>query len=401
VRVYKKKRKDKKTGERVEYRNYTVDFKDHREVRRRLTAFPDKKSSDELSRKLGHLIHCKVSDSPITPELHRWLDSLPERILTNLDKWDIFDYSLVDADKNLEELVQMWKSESLIPGGSTMKHAKLYVTRVKKIIDGCDFDLPSDIKSGKVASWLHSRIEKSELSVQTRNHYATAFNAFCTWLNEEGLLPGDAYKSITKQRLNGAVERDRRALSEQECVRLLEAARDNGRHHGLTGPERALLYQLAMETGLRWNECLSLKPTQINVDHEPYTVHIEAKDAKNRKDACLPLNAASSIIDRLRHHISGRESADPLFTPWQDKGAPMIRRDLEAAGIPYEDENGQVVDFHSLRHTFATTLANTCRAHPKTMQELLRVSTIDLVMKYYTHSGFQQQLEAVSGLPVL
>ena len=79
----------------------------------------------------------------------------------------------------------------------------------------------------------------------------------------------------------------------------------------------------------------------------------------------------------------------------------MIRKDLEVAGIPYEDENAQVVDFHSLRHTFATTLANKCRAHPKTMQELLRVSTIDLVMKYYTHSGFDKQLEAVSDLPNL
>jgi integrase len=39
---------------------------------------------------------------------------------------------------------------------------------------------------------------------------------------------------------------------------------------------------------------------------------------------------------------------------WRDKGAVMLRVDLEAAGIPAIDEYGRVVDFHSLRHTFGT-----------------------------------------------
>lgn len=401
MRVFKRKRKDKQTGRTVAYKNYSVEFKDHREKKRCLTAYPNKQASDELARKIGHLVNCKVSTAPVPPELNRWIDSLSKRILENLEKWEIISHARASGAQNLNDVVEIWKREALLPGGNTEEHAKLYVTRVTKIIEGCDFQFPADIKRGEIMSWLHGCIERGVISVQTRNHYATAINAFCRWLKEEGFLSDRAYRNISKQPLNGAIERDRRALTEDECVRLLEAAHENGRHHGLSGPERTLLYQLAMETGLRWNECLSLKVSQINVDSEPYTVSIEAQDAKNRKDARLPLKPTSSIIGRLRNHISSKRATDPIFSPSKKSGARMIRHDLEAAGIAYEDENGQVVDFHSLRHTFATTLANTCRAHPKTMQDLLRVSTIDLVMKYYTHSGFKQQLEAVTGLPDL
>ena len=34
----------------------------------------------------------------------------------------------------------------------------------------------------------------------------------------------------------------------------------------------------------------------------------------------------------------------------------MLRKDLEAVGIPYEDGSGRYADFHSLRHRFASIL---------------------------------------------
>jgi len=34
----------------------------------------------------------------------------------------------------------------------------------------------------------------------------------------------------------------------------------------------------------------------------------------------------------------------------------MLRKDLQAAGIPYRDASDRVADFHTLRHTFITRL---------------------------------------------
>src|SRR5262249_36144592 len=60
------------------------------------------------------------------------------------------------------------------------------------------------------------------------------------------------------------------------------------------------------------------------------------------------------------------------------------RRDLLAAGIPYEDDRGRLFDFHALRHTFLTHLTES-RVHPKVAQVLARHSTIALTMDRYTH----------------
>jgi hypothetical protein len=75
----------------------------------------------------------------------------------------------------------------------------------------------------------------------------------------------------------------------------------------------------------------------------------------------------------------------------------MFRADLEAAGIEYQDEAGLVADFHALRHTFITNLANG-GVHPKIAQALARHSTITLTMDRYSHTLVEEQCTAVAAL---
>ena len=60
---------------------------------------------------------------------------------------------------------------------------------------------------------------------------------------------------------------------------------------------------------------------------------------------------------------------------WADDSATMLRHDLAAAGIPYEDTAGRVFDFHALRHQFISNLA-AAGVHPKEAQTLARHSKI-------------------------
>jgi len=78
----------------------------------------------------------------------------------------------------------------------------------------------------------------------------------------------------------------------------------------------------------------------------------------------------------------------------------MIRADLEAAGIEYTGAGGRFADFHSLRHSFITHLANG-GVYPNTAQALARHSTITLTMDRYSHSLRGQQAEALDALPDL
>ncbi len=104
------------------------------------------------------------------------------------------------------------------------------------------------------------------------------------------------------RKLNEAVDRrlERRALEEEEIGRLLWAAENGPVVHGMTGHERALLYRLAIESGLRWNECRTL--TRADFDFDRHIVAIRAINAKNGLDADQSLSP--SLTDDLKAHLA-------------------------------------------------------------------------------------------------
>ena len=86
---------------------------------------------------------------------------------------------------------------------------------------------------------------------------------------------------------------DRRALSVEGMRRLLDTIHDgpdrSGRTWRKTGPERAMLYRLAMETGFRSSELRSLSRSSFDLDGDPPTVTVEAAYSKRgRRDTLVP-----------------------------------------------------------------------------------------------------------------
>ncbi|MBP5233388.1 MAG: site-specific integrase [Planctomycetes bacterium] len=73
--------------------------------------------------------------------------------------------------------------------------------------------------------------------------------------------------------------------------------------------------------------------------------------------------------------------------------------DLQAAGIAVTDANGKVLDFHALRHTFATRHARS-GAKPQVLQRLMRHSSIDLTMKCCTHLRLEAKATAIAAAPL-
>jgi hypothetical protein len=59
----------------------------------------------------------------------------------------------------------------------------------------------------------------------------------------------------------------------------------------------------------------------------------------------------------------------------------MIRYDLQAAGIPYRDTSGRVLDFHSLRCETATLL-DAAGMTPRVVQRIMGHSTLELTGRY-------------------
>src|SRR5206468_3541704 len=114
----------------------------------------------------------------------------------------------------------------------------------------------------------------------------------------------------------------------------------------------------------------------------------------------LPLR--TDLADELRAFLATKIPAAPAFNLTTDKkpAAKMFQDDLAAAGIVFRDDAGRVMDFHGLRHSFISFLAQG-GVHPKMAQTLARHSTITLTMDRYSHSLHQDEAQALKALPDL
>ena len=192
---------------------------------------------------------------------------------------------------------------------------------------------------------------------------------------------------------------------------LIEQTERGPERMELSGPDRALVYTLAVDTGLRANEIRTLTPTSLDLEATPPIVTVSAAYSKHRRDDALPLR--HDLISELRPHLDRFAPGQTVFR-LPDKPAKMLRADLAAARdawnrtetdaerrrweesefLAYRDDTGRVADFHSLRHTFITNLARG-GVYRKLAQALARHSTITLTMDRYSHTVIGDRADAL------
>ena len=89
------------------------------------------------------------------------------------------------------------------------------------------------------------------------------------------------------------------------------------------------------------------------------------------------------VPGRLHSRIPPLWLAATCLTMARPKPVPPVARDLAYAGLDGEDDQGRVLDLHSLRVTFISRLS-AAGVHPRTTQALARHAKIDLTMRVYT-----------------
>ncbi len=251
------------------------------------------------------------------------------------------------------------------------------------------------------------------LSIAASNDHVAALKNFGNWLirTRPKRWPENPFSGMTKLNSEGDVRLERRPASSEELPKLLTAAANGKPFRGLTGEDRVALYLVATETGFRASELASLTVASLNLSAEIPTIAVEAAVSKRRRRDVQPIRCELAV--RLKTWLAAKLSAVTTLQldghaamrlwpgTWNEKAAKMLRVDLEAAGIPFQDAAGQRLDFHSLRGTFATNLAM-AGVSPKAAQELMRHSDINLTMKVYTNlrlSDVASDLEKLPPLP--
>jgi len=309
----------------------------------------------------------------------------------------------------------------------TELHVAQSIRRIESAVAGGRFRRVTDIDAPKLANWLaEQRKTKKRFSHQTSNFYLDAMKYFCNWLVRHDRLPRNPLAAL--QRLNVDVDprHHRRALSEGEFNRLVNAAEQGPNVQGMSGQDRAMLYIVSAWTGFRRTELSSLTRASLNLDAEFPSVCLNARRSKRRRVEELPLH--SYVVDRLRSWLAAKpadESEDaPLFALRSSTGflrdtAAMMRKDLasarsawldEAANakerserektdfLKYEDGGGLFADFHSNRHSFISSLSRGGVALAMA-QKLARHSDPRLTSNRYTHLELKEKSAAMASLP--
>jgi len=394
MRVFRTSYKDK-TGRKRQAAKWYIELRDHRETVRRFPAFTDKRQSEALGRQIEKLINFKTAGQQPDTELSRWLENIPARMRNHLLKIGLLDAERAAAGKLLSAHLDDFEKH-LQAKGSTTKHVKLTMTRIRRVCSDCKFVSWSDITGSRVQEYLSDcRKGDNGFSAQTFNYYLQAMKQFAKWMVLERRANLSSVKHLRPLNTRTDRRHDRRALEPDEIRHLLEVTRCGPKRFWMTGPERAMLYRLAVETGLRAGELRSLIVSSF--DFVGCTVTVEAGDSKRRRQDIIPLRPDTAA--ELKDFFRGKLPHVAAFK-MPDKTSDMIKADLADAGISYVDESGRYADFHSLRHTTGSLLAAS-GAHPKVAQSLMRHSTIDLTLSRYTHIYGGQESEAVNNLPDL
>jgi len=271
---------------------------------------------------------------------------------------------------------------------------------------------PADLTLAAASRWLNALADAPRsLSTSSLNGRRHALRRFGAWLVETRRLLFNPFATLKK--LNCDTDRRwvRRALTPDEARRLIETARDlpfralgpgpfargPGRARGARrGAAHALLYLLAVGTGLRKGELMRL--TWECVDLQRGLVRVEARYAKSRKEQRVEL--APAILGALRAaKPSTALPSDTVIPPRCFPDSRVFYKELDAAGVARVDAVGKRIDFHALRTTFISWLVMT-GTHPRAAQVLARHSRIEHTMRWYTELRPMDLREAVGRLPL-
>jgi len=320
------------------------------------------------------------------------------------------------------------------------KHISERKRVLNSILNTCKIQMLNDLTSDKISNYLRELKKKrtkkqeadqnppEELSAGTKTQHRRAIHAFAEWClhTSPKRLTENPISSVPKP--NGDPKRLRRAESEKNLKHLLKVASKRplieaqtvkinrgkkgkeGRTANLKpksikrfkmiGRERSLLYETAIKTGLRQSELRRLQVKDLDLESNNPNFSVQANhNYKNKTPIQLPLSKdhAKRLSDWIKD--TQKNASDHVFYVPKAPNK-ILRRDLEAAGIEYKNDENKYFDFHAFRYCTDTYL--TKAGIPITVIMLfMRHKTVKLSMLTYSDPKFQEIRKALPYLPKL
>jgi integrase len=287
---------------------------------------------------------------------------------------------------------------SLRTAGRSAVHVDRTEKRLTAILEDQKWVRISDITPEGVEAFA-TKLQKLDRSHQTVAHYLQTAKQFGRYLARTGKLPANPLETIQKPNPKADRRRPRRMLLPSEWIWLRDAS----------GP-RAILYETAIQTGLRSNELRSLHPSNLRLDAKHPHIIVRSGETKDSQDARQFITA-----DLAKKLSSTKPFSKTVFfeLPEPEEMAEMLRDDLATARENWQNRKGrnkkadaesdfllpvnhakESLDFHALRHTCGAWLA-VQGVHIKTVQTIMRHKSITLTADTYGHLFPNAEPEAI------
>jgi integrase len=339
-----------------------------------------------VAKHLKGIIDAHRQDAVVPSGAHAWLSTLAPAHREKLAKLDVIDRSRIAAMDPLAQHFEAWADEFR---ARQPRRADDVLAILKGFAKAAGVTRLSDITL-RLANRVFGQMAKAGDKPTTIRKRQQVLKQFCGWAVVQELLPVNPLAEMTG--VSGGVERERRAMEVEEQEYLLDYTaragemvwhdRDGRVRCCVSGAERALVYQLVLETGLRSGETRTLTKSSFRLKQKVdgklvNLLNLKASDEKNREGSTLRLRP--TLAARIGEHLAHKLPAARAFDmPKSDETADMLRADmaaaraewLNAAASPAEreereqsvflrdvDDRGAVVDFHALRVTFITNMA--------------------------------------------
>ena len=334
---------------------------------------------------------------------------------------ELDQHAAASIESHLEAFISSKRSEGL-----TERHVTETASMIRDATNGCGWkilgdlapeDLDLHITRKRAPKTTSQKKRPKAWTPRTAHKHITALRTFARWCVADGRLGADPLARVkkpapTRQRL-------RRMLLIEEW-RWLRSVTEHGPDlMKMDGHSRRLLYELAIQTGLRSTELRSLTRSCLALDADQPHILLDASKTKNRK-AARQYVQPDLAADLKRISARAMPGAPVFIMPRREKVATMLRMDLKSArqawldeaGIDAaermrrestdfllaEDHDGRVFDFHALRHTCGAWAA-VGGASPKALQTLMRHSSITLTLDTYGHLLPDEAAETVNRMP--
>jgi integrase len=322
---------------------------------------------DSNGQKIEVATRCKdpVAARQVLAELERRVERIRAGLLT-LEESDAVDH----ASQPLSSHLNAYEKHLQAKGGDSRRISML-CRRLERIFSECRMASLSRLSVAPIETWLVERAGEGMASA-TRNSYREALVGFGNWCRRTRRLTTNPFADLPLADQNADRRHQRRALTEDELVRLLYVARlrplaergrdsaaapkkrqqsprsratwklaaltyDNINHASQRarevlegnpeliakleriGKERSLIYTTLALTGLRKGELSSLSVAQLDLGSPvPYAV-LYAADEKNRRGSNIPIHTALAaelsdwLADQLRDlQDEARRNGDPI-----------------------------------------------------------------------------------------